>query len=150
MLGLVDSSLLEALLQALAQLRKQLLGLSLPYQPDESTQQWYLRDRSYDVNEAAEKLSKMCRWRHSFRPDLIRTGDIQAELAADKAFVHDLSDRFGRPVVVVQARRHIVSEAHRSSGARFSLAKSCIAKARMCSSMQSAWHLLPASNRAAS
>ena len=100
-------------MQALSQLQSRLSRLSLPYKPDEPTQQWYLRDRSFDVDEAADKLSKACQWRHSFRPDLIKPADIRAELAADKAFVHNHADRFGRPVVVVQASRHIVSETHR-------------------------------------
>ena len=106
------SDLVCLCLQALRQLQRQLADLSLPYQPDEQVQQWFLRDRNFDVEEAAEKLSKMCRWRHSFRPDLIRAEDIPAEIAADKAILHPHADIYGRPVVVVQARRHIVSETH--------------------------------------
>ena len=97
----------HASLQALRRLQERVRALSLPYTPSPEVQQWYLRDRGFDVDEAADKLATMCRWRHTFRPELIWPQDISAELQSGKAFVHDQADRFGRPVVVVQARYHL-------------------------------------------
>ena len=35
---------------------------------------------------------------------------VQAELATGKAYVHSAPDRFGRPVVVIRVRKHVIGE----------------------------------------
>ncbi len=35
--------------------------------PDRDTQQWFLRDRKFDVDAAVEKLESAQRWRREFR-----------------------------------------------------------------------------------
>ena len=98
----------SATLQALRQLQERVRGMTLPQEPSSEVQQWFLRDRGFDVAEAADKLAKMSRWRARARPEQLRSSDVAAELRTGKAFVHDKPDRYGRPVVVVLARKHLV------------------------------------------
>ena len=53
-------------LQALEQLKEKMTTCSYG-QPDEETQKWFLRDRKLDVNEAAQKLTDMLKWRRDFQ-----------------------------------------------------------------------------------
>lgn len=53
-------------LQALEQLKEKMTACSYG-QPDEETQKWFLRDRKLDVNEAAQKLTDMLKWRQDFQ-----------------------------------------------------------------------------------
>lgn len=53
-------------LQALAELSRRMAN-STDGAPDMVTQQWFLRDRKFDVNAAIEKLDSMMRWRREFK-----------------------------------------------------------------------------------
>lgn len=53
-------------LQALEQLKEKMTSCSYG-QPDEDIQKWFLRDRKLDVNEAAQKLTDMLKWRRDFQ-----------------------------------------------------------------------------------
>lgn len=52
--------------QALEQLKEKMTTCSYG-QPDEETQKWFLRDRKLDVDEAAQKLTDMLKWRRDFQ-----------------------------------------------------------------------------------
>ena len=78
--------------------------------PDTSVQQWFLRDRKLDVNEAADKLVRMMEWRRAFMPRPLTGADVAEEAASGKAYLHDHKDINGRPVIIVRARRHITGE----------------------------------------
>jgi hypothetical protein len=75
--------------------------------PDETTQQWFLRDRNFNVDETVDKLTKLMAWRSDFRPDHLSYVDVAAEAATGKAYLHDQLDVNGRPVIVVRARLHL-------------------------------------------
>lgn len=66
--GLSDlaSRLHSRILQALKQLKDKMTTCSYG-QPDEETQKWFLRDRKLDVDEAAQKLTDMLKWRRDFQ-----------------------------------------------------------------------------------
>lgn len=81
---------------------------SCPYGiPDQTTQQWFLRDRNFNVDETVDKLNKLMSWRSEFRPDHLSYIDVAAEAATGKAYLHDKVDLSGRPVIVVRARLHL-------------------------------------------
>lgn len=53
-------------MQALAELQQRLQ--SSPYgDQDEALLQWYLRDRSFNVEKAEKKLTSMLQWRASYK-----------------------------------------------------------------------------------
>lgn len=63
---LLDQQVHSDNLQALGQLKEKMTTCSYG-QPDEETQKWFLRDRKLDVNEAAQKLTDMLKWRRDFQ-----------------------------------------------------------------------------------
>ncbi|EFJ41850.1 hypothetical protein VOLCADRAFT_67793, partial [Volvox carteri f. nagariensis] len=73
---------------------------------DEATLKWYLRDRYFDVDEAEQKLRSMLKWRQSFQPQSTTAQMVAAELASGKAYVHNYTDKYGRPAIVIRTRRH--------------------------------------------
>lgn len=96
-------------MQALQQLRARMATCEAG-EPDEATQQWFLRDRKLDVEEAAEKLTRMMEWRRDFMPVPLTEADVAAEAATGKAFLHSHNDVNGRPVIVVRVARHITGD----------------------------------------
>jgi hypothetical protein len=78
--------------------------------PDRDTQQWFLRDRKFDVNAAVEKLESAQRWRKEFRVDEITDQRVAAELASGKAYLHTAKDVNDRPVIVIRVDKHVTGE----------------------------------------
>jgi len=77
---------------------------------------WYLRDRRYDVNESVLKLKKRLNWILSLN-QLLNSSDsqqlrdeIQRELATNKTVVHPFVDKYGRRVLIVNAKHHVQGE----------------------------------------
>ncbi|KAK9815632.1 hypothetical protein WJX72_007170 [[Myrmecia] bisecta] len=80
---------------------------SCPYgTADAETQQWFLRDRKLDVDEAAQKLSDMLKWRLEFKADSITEANVAEEAATGKAYLHSHLDVNDRPVIIVRAAKH--------------------------------------------
>lgn len=52
--------------QALKQLQDKMSHCAYG-QSDEETQKWFLRDRKLEVEEAAQKLTNMLKWRQEFK-----------------------------------------------------------------------------------
>eukprot|EP00930_Biecheleria_cincta_P070958 TRINITY_DN58518_c0_g1_i1.p1 TRINITY_DN58518_c0_g1~~TRINITY_DN58518_c0_g1_i1.p1 ORF type:complete len:652 (-),score=95.60 TRINITY_DN58518_c0_g1_i1:215-2143(-) len=71
---------------------------------------WFLRDRHFDVAEAAEKLVRCLRWRQDFRVERLCPELFAKEARTRKAYLHQHADLLGRPALVVIARRHNVME----------------------------------------
>lgn len=68
--------------------------------------------RKLNVDEAAEKLSRMMQWRQDFlRGVAPSAADVAAEAATGKAYLHSHKDVNGRPVIVIRASRHITGQA---------------------------------------
>lgn len=77
---------------------------------DDTTLQWFLRDRKFDVEAAAEKLNTMQQWRSDFHVDAITSESVQTELNSGKAYVHTSKDVNGRPVIVIRVPKHVTGE----------------------------------------
>lgn len=89
---------------------KQQVG-RLPYgMPDDETLKWYLRDRYFDTTEALSKLKSTLKWKQQFDSRPVTKESVSAELSAGKAYVHEHTDKYGRPVIVIRAKRHITGE----------------------------------------
>mmetsp|Transcript_15465 Transcript_15465/g.45616 ORF Transcript_15465/g.45616 Transcript_15465/m.45616 type:complete len:272 (+) Transcript_15465:255-1070(+) len=95
--------------QALEDLRNRMASCP-DGQADEETLIWYLRDRSYDVEEAAEKLGRMLSWRRGFGPGGVTEAQVAKEAATGKSRVHTAADVFGRPAIIITAKKHIIGE----------------------------------------
>ena len=92
-------------IQALDNLKKE--TKDLPGAPlDEDMLKWFLRDRDFDVAEAASKLRKATKWREKMRPDALSEDDVYVQLSTGKGYVHTHLDKLGRPVLVVRVARH--------------------------------------------
>jgi len=74
--------------------------------------EWFLRDRSFNVAEAAGKLAGLTRFRRSYRPSELRVAVAAgsdpgvARAAASGVAVLAGADSKGRPVLLVRAARH--------------------------------------------
>ncbi|KAI8470161.1 MAG: CRAL-TRIO domain-containing protein [Monoraphidium minutum] len=95
--------------QALAELRGRMQECPLGC-PDDETLKWYLRDRYFIVEDAETKLTSMLRWRKEEGIDTLDLSTVQAELATGKAEVHEHTDRYGRPVIIIRVNRHVTGE----------------------------------------
>ncbi|KAH9619458.1 hypothetical protein KSS87_018098 [Heliosperma pusillum] len=87
---------------------------------DESMIFWFLKDRKFAVDEAVQKLSKAilqtfdCRlflssckkWRQEFGVSHLSEDSVKGAAKTGKAYVHDLLDEKGRPVLIVVASKH--------------------------------------------
>jgi len=108
----------DAQLKALESLRLRLQrnppavppGAAVPPPVDDDTLRWYLRDRYFDVEEAESKLRSMLRWRREFVPQSITPARVSREMSTGKAYVHSSPDVYGRPVIVIRTRLHVVGE----------------------------------------
>ncbi|GBG63839.1 hypothetical protein CBR_g39624 [Chara braunii] len=74
---------------------------------DDELLTWFLRDRRYDVSEAAFKLVRMLRWRQEFGVTNVTQESVARIAATGKAYLHDQLDLVGRPVLVVRVARHL-------------------------------------------
>jgi hypothetical protein len=99
------------IVQALEELRRLMKKSPYADQVTDNDLRWFLLDRKLDVTEAADKLTKMLRWRREFGADWIETTDIAREAATGKAFLHSHLDIYSRPVIIVRAARHITGAA---------------------------------------
>ena len=80
---------------------------------DEVTATWFLRDRRYDVKKAAGKLRRMLEWRERLGGGWGKQfpwEQVEPEAQTGKAYVHDTTDRFGRPVIVVDVGKHVTGD----------------------------------------
>ena len=80
---------------------------------DDPTLRWFLRDRRYDPAAAAKKLGRMLRWREGLGGGFgarFPWEQVEPEARTNKAYVHDRTDRYGRPVIVVDVSRHLTGE----------------------------------------
>uniref|UniRef100_A0A7N0RAT4 CRAL-TRIO domain-containing protein n=2 Tax=Kalanchoe fedtschenkoi TaxID=63787 RepID=A0A7N0RAT4_KALFE len=73
---------------------------------DEEMILWYLKDRRFSVEEACGKLTKAIRWRQDFGVSKLSEASVKRMAKTGKAFVHDSLDVFGRPVLIVVAKKH--------------------------------------------
>jgi len=105
--------------------------------PADELLRWYLRDRYFSVDAAEKKLRSMLEWRGRYASrggggaagalwetlglPGVCAGDVGAELATGKAYVHGGTDAAGRPVLVVVARKHATGACLRLCLARFGL-----------------------------
>lgn len=90
---------------ALRRLRERMRGCAWG-KPSEEDYVWYLRDRSFDVDEAADKLERTMRFRREFRPQELTKDDVRVAYATGVADLLQTRDRFGRPVLVIRAANH--------------------------------------------
>lgn len=73
--------------------------------PTEDEAKWFLRDRSYDVEEAYSKLRTCLRWRKEFNVHHVSYERVKREAATGKAYLHEHTDIYGRPVLVIRVSR---------------------------------------------
>jgi hypothetical protein len=85
---------------------RQLLSRFRPQdQPTEEEAKWFLRDRNYDVHEAYTKLNSCLRWRGESNMHKVTFAEVEQEAATGKAFLHNHTDIYGRPALVVRVAR---------------------------------------------
>ncbi|EPS59177.1 sec14p-like phosphatidylinositol transfer family protein, partial [Genlisea aurea] len=77
---------------------------------DEEMILWFLKDRRFSVEEAITKLTKAIRWRREFRVADLTEESVQMAAETGKAYLHDFLDVHGRPVMIVEASKHIPGE----------------------------------------
>jgi len=77
---------------------------------DDSTLRWYLRDRSFDVDEAEQKLQALLRWKQKLRPETLTLERVAKEYATGKAYTTQHLDKYGRPAIVVRCKQHRIGE----------------------------------------
>jgi hypothetical protein len=82
--------------------------------PTDDEAQWFLRDRSFDVDEAYDKLRTCLLWRRDFGLQHITWRRVQREAATGKAYLHDHTDVHGRPVLVIRVARCALASMTRS------------------------------------
>lgn len=71
---------------------------------------WFLRDRRFDVAEAASKIQRCLLWRKEFRTERLGPELFGREMRSRKAYLHRHTDLAGRPVLVAFAHKHNVLE----------------------------------------
>jgi hypothetical protein len=91
-------------MQALDALKRRFQSSSLGMPTDDEAQ-WFLRDRSFDVEEAYAKLRTCLAWRRNFGLEHVTYQRIEREAATGKAYLHEHNDIFGRPALVVRVNR---------------------------------------------
>ncbi|XP_057516299.1 phosphatidylinositol transfer protein CSR1-like [Amaranthus tricolor] len=73
---------------------------------DESLIYWFLKDRSFLVDDAVKRLSKAIKWRQEFGVDHLSEDSMKNAARTGKSSVHDFLDVNGRPVLIVEASKH--------------------------------------------
>ncbi|KAF5839314.1 CRAL-TRIO domain-containing protein [Dunaliella salina] len=99
-------------LAALSDLRQRMVQNSGPrgQSLDDRTLRWYLRDRSFDVDEAEQKLQALLRWKEVLRPETLTYERVAEEYATGKVYTTQQLDKFGRPAIVVRCKLHRIGE----------------------------------------
>ncbi|WOL18171.1 CRAL-TRIO domain-containing protein C3H8.02 isoform X2 [Canna indica] len=77
---------------------------------DEDMIRWFLKDRKFSVEETTMKLSKAIKWREEFGVSDLCEDSLKDIYGTGKAYVHDLLDNNGRPVLIVVASKHFPSK----------------------------------------
>ncbi|KAI9108935.1 hypothetical protein K1719_020240 [Acacia pycnantha] len=77
---------------------------------DEDMIIWFLKDRRFSVEEAVSKLTKAIKWRQEFGVSELSEEAVKAVAETGKAYVHDLPDVDGRPVLMVVGSKHVPLE----------------------------------------
>ncbi|KAI3464120.1 hypothetical protein Pfo_020783 [Paulownia fortunei] len=77
---------------------------------DEEMILWFLKDRKYSVKDAVSKLTKAIRWRREFGVSELSEESVKSVAETGKAYVHNYLDVYGRPVLIVEASKHIPGE----------------------------------------
>jgi len=75
--------------------------------PSTNTCKWFLRDRSFDVDETVDKLKRMMKWRTEFGVDDITDEMVAAEASTRKAELLHRVDAYRQPVVLVRVDKHV-------------------------------------------
>jgi len=81
-----------------------------PYSFDEETVKWFLRDRKYDPVEAEEKLLKTAQWKAEIGMETLSPSQFSSELASGKVRLHEHADILGRPVIILDASKHLIGQ----------------------------------------
>eukprot|EP01023_Acetabularia_acetabulum_P008056 TRINITY_DN13501_c0_g1_i5.p1 TRINITY_DN13501_c0_g1~~TRINITY_DN13501_c0_g1_i5.p1 ORF type:complete len:273 (-),score=42.62 TRINITY_DN13501_c0_g1_i5:150-968(-) len=97
--------------QALQSLQQGLQGGNGSIEVDEEQMKWFLRDRAFDVKEAQWKLMNMLNWRRDFRVSQISEDMITEQIAMKKAYVWQYTDKYQRPVIVLNPSKHFAGAA---------------------------------------
>ncbi|CAN6588683.1 unnamed protein product [Malus baccata var. baccata] len=74
---------------------------------DEDMILWFLKDRKFSVDDAVERLNKAIKWRREFRVSELSQDSVKGIAETGKAYVHDFLDVNGRPVLIVDASKHL-------------------------------------------
>lgn len=74
---------------------------------DEEMILWFLKDRKFSVNETVSKLTKAIKWRREFGVAELSEDSVRAAAKTGKSYLHDFLDVYKRPVMMVDASKHI-------------------------------------------
>ncbi|XP_057519528.1 phosphatidylinositol transfer protein CSR1-like isoform X1 [Amaranthus tricolor] len=73
---------------------------------DENMIYWFLKDRSFSVDDAVKRLNKAIKWRQEFGVAHLSEHLMKSAAQTGKSSVHDFLDVNGRPVLIVEASKH--------------------------------------------
>ncbi|XP_043724197.1 motile sperm domain-containing protein 2 [Telopea speciosissima] len=68
---------------------------------------WFLKDRKFSVDEAVKKLMIAIKWHEEFGVSELSEESIRGIAETGKAYVHDFLDVDDRPVLIVEASKHL-------------------------------------------
>ncbi|XP_063948688.1 phosphatidylinositol/phosphatidylcholine transfer protein SFH3 isoform X2 [Daucus carota subsp. sativus] len=74
---------------------------------DEEMILWFLKDRKFSVNETVSKLTKAIKWRREFGVAELSEDSVRSAAKTGKSYLHDFLDVHKRPVMMVDASKHI-------------------------------------------
>lgn len=77
---------------------------------DEEMILWFLKDRKFSVNETVSKLTKAIKWRREFGVAELSEDSVRDAAKTGKSYLHDFLDVYKRPVMMVDASKHIPGE----------------------------------------
>ncbi|XP_050122984.1 phosphatidylinositol/phosphatidylcholine transfer protein SFH3-like isoform X3 [Malus sylvestris] len=104
-----ESHKLQLVLEVKEKLEKdyQSLPVGKNGRDDEDMILWFLKDRKFSVEDAVERLNKAIKWRREFRVSELSQDSVKCIAETGKAYVHDFLDVNGRPVLIVDASKHL-------------------------------------------
>ncbi|KAM0982412.1 hypothetical protein EV1_015276 [Malus domestica] len=104
-----ESHKLQLVLEVKEKLEKdyQSLPVGKNGRDDEDMILWFLKDRKFSVEDAVERLNKAIKWRREFRVSELSQDSVKGIAETGKAYVHDFLDVNGRPVLIVDASKHL-------------------------------------------
>ncbi|KAL2243686.1 CRAL-TRIO domain-containing protein C3H8.02 isoform X1 [Sesamum indicum] len=77
---------------------------------DEEMILWFLKDRKFSVEDTVSKLTKAIGWRKEFGVSELSEESVKSAAETGKAYLHSHLDVYGRPVLIVEARKHFPGE----------------------------------------